>query len=99
MKKTICLFAIAVVALASCNKTTNNTTINEPEPAFIVSGLHDASLTNGGTYISTNSEFELDLTVAYKDSTQENVNLSLSSLPTGITMDTAVWFSTGIPTF
>src|ERR1700733_9346627 len=94
MKKSTLLTAIAVVAIVSCNKTTNNTTVYEPMPAFTVNGVHDLVFTNGAfTY---DNGFEL--AVQYSDSAQEVVTLSLSSLPAGITMDTT-WITSGIPTY
>ena len=94
MKKTCLLIALAVVAIVSCNKTTNNTTVIAPLPAFTVNGIHDISLQNGGSYYGVS----LPITVQYSDSAQEVVTLSLSALPPGIAIDTT-WVTSGIPTF
>ncbi len=94
MRKATLIAAFALTALAACKKTTNTTNLlGSPQPAFLVNGISDINLQND---LSTTSS--LYLTVAYADSAQENVTLSLSALPTGIAMDTT-WINTGIPTF
>jgi hypothetical protein len=96
MKKTIIFIAIAASAtLSSCNKTTNNTT-GPVSPAFTLQGIHDVSFVNGST--SYYAYYQLPVTVAYSDSSQETVTLSLSALPAGITMDTT-FIASGIPTY
>ena len=92
MKKIYLIIALTV-AIASCNKTTNNTTVITPLPAFTVNGITDVTLTNGTSYY-----ISMPLTVAYDDSTQETVTLSVSGLPAGVTLD-STWATTGIPTF
>jgi len=92
MKKIYLIIALTV-AIVSCNKTTNNTTVITPLPAFTVNGITDVTLTNGTSYY-----ISMPLTVAYDDSTQETVTLSVSGLPAGVTMD-STWVTTGIPTF
>jgi hypothetical protein len=103
MKKTLLLFAFAVVAFASCTKTTNNTTnktiidtmVTGPSlPAFTVGGIHDITFVNGSVM-----ETMIGITVQYADSAQETVTLSLSALPQGITKDTTNWITSGIPTY
>jgi hypothetical protein len=83
---------------AGCTKTQNNTnnfqtTTPPAQPAFEVSGVKDIIFTNWFGVSVT-----LDLSVIYLDSAQENVSLSLSSLPAGITMDTG-WNNNGIPSY
>jgi hypothetical protein len=87
------LISVAAFALASCTKTNNNTTVIAPLPAFTVNGIHDITLVNGGFASGL-----LPITVAYSDSVQQTVTLSLSALPAAITIDTS-WVTTGIPTF
>jgi hypothetical protein len=91
LKRFFLLITIAVVV--SCKKTTNNTTSNFPLPPFIINGITDVTFTNGSNY-----SVSLPITVQYEDSTQETVSLSLTGLPTGVTMDTTI-IRTGIPTF
>ena len=93
MKKSFLLIAFAVVAIVSCTKTTNNTTVISPLPAFTVNGITDVTFTNGTNYF-----ISMPLSVQYDDSAQETVALSVSGLPAGITMDT-LWVNRGIPSF
>ena len=95
MKKFCFILSFAALALAACTKKTTNTTIMlEPKPAYIVSGVHDVSVTNGNIY----SNVTMQISVLYNDSDQYAVNLSLSALPTGIAMDTT-WSTNGIPSY
>ena len=94
MKKTFFLLACSAITIASCTK--KDTTTNyygSGQPPFIIDGISNIVLTNGSTVNAA-----LYLSVQYTDSAQEGVTLSLSALPTGITIDTS-WTTYGIPSF
>jgi len=95
--KEISLFVLLVVCFICCKKkdnTVNNYyTVGSPQPAYVVNGVNDLSFISNVDYVST-----LTLSVQYMDSAQENVALSLSGLPVGVTID-STWINSGIPTF
>ncbi len=100
MKKISRLFLLAAITMAGCTKkTTNNYVLPVyPLPAYVVNGVHDISVRNGGSGSFT-TDAMLDISVQYTDSAQETVTLSLSSLPAGIVLLDTGWVRTGIPTF
>jgi hypothetical protein len=95
MKKSILALTILFVcAFTGCYKNTYNTN-NIPvehQPAFIVQGLQDIDFVPFRGYNS------LNLTIEYRDSIQERVNLELSPLPAGVSI-TDGWVKAGYPTF
>jgi len=93
MKKTCSLLALMVIVLASCTKNTNNYYSSGDKPAFIVQGLSDITLINNYQTYTT-----MSLSIAYQDSAQQSVTLSITGLPSGITLDTT-WVKEGLPTF
>ena len=93
MKKTCLLFSFAALMLAGCTKNNTTNNITTPLPAFTVNGIHDISLVNGSSGF-----FDLPISIQNSDSSQETVSLFLSSLPTGINVDTT-WITNGIPSF
>lgn len=98
MKRFYAVLLLLVLGAFSCtkSKTTVNNYTSLPggnTPAFSVNGLSDITLTNLFSH-----SYTLYINVTYQDSAQENVTLSLSGLPQGITMDTS-WIHSGIPSF
>ncbi len=91
----VCLLLIAMVVV-SCTKTkttTNNYTLPPMQPAFAINGITDITFTNNFTTLG-----DMNLTVQYLDSAQENVTLSLSGLPDKVLTDTG-WVHSGVPTY
>src|SRR5580698_5598177 len=89
------LFCLAIAACTKDQNATNNYKITTPpnQPAFEVNGIKDIGFTNWfGVSVTMN------ISVIYLDSAQQNVALTLSALPAGITMDTA-WNNNGFPNF
>lgn len=79
--------------MLSCTKPTVNNYINSGTPSFTVEGITNLTFINNNTYSAS-----MYLSVQYNDSAQSLVTLSLSGLPSGLTIDTS-WVSSGYPTF
>ena len=85
---------LCVIAYAECEKS-----YTQARPDYIVNGIHDISMVNNS--LPTGSPTSLTLSISYDAQSyaaQEEVSLSLSGLPAGITMDTT-WITKGYPTF
>jgi len=98
MRRILLIVLLIMIWMSSCTKTkttTNNYSILpvNAQPAFAINGITDLTFINNFEVVAT-----MPLTVQYLDSTQQNVSLSLSGMPAGITLDTT-WIHNGFPTF
>jgi len=93
MRNILFILPATGICFLSCQKPDVTVYSGPAYPAFTVNGVEDISITNG-----TSSSYSMSLSVAYTDSAQENVSLSLSALPPGISIDTSYALS-GIPSF
>jgi len=93
MRKILLCMPVIGICFLSCQKPDVTVYTGPTYPAFTVNGVEDIHLSNGST-----SAYGMALTITYTDSAQENVSLSISTLPPGISIDTALPMA-GIPTF
>ncbi|MBS1688740.1 MAG: hypothetical protein JSS96_08445 [Bacteroidetes bacterium] len=89
MKKTLLLFMLFCIALSSCTKDDNKS--NQPT-TYRIDNITDQQIG-----YSAGSVAYLQLSVGYVGPIQENVSLSLSGLPAGVTADTNS--HSGIPSY
>ena len=92
----LALFTFAIVlTLTSCTKTTNNTTVLSPTPSYTVDGISNITI-DQSTFSS--EPVSMPITIAYHDSTQQPVTVSITGVPSGAFCGTRTLeplFSTG----
>ncbi len=80
MKKTILFLTLAVIGFASCKK--GDTIYTSPiVPPYHVDGVRDITLQKSNSF---NAYATLDLSIAYENSDQERISLSLEGAPRGL---------------
>ncbi len=98
MKRTFLFMCLAVIAMGSCKKKSDNTTVTPVVPVlptYTVDGIHDIVMSPSDMSMAI---LTMPITVQFQDSFQKQVTLSLSGVPAGIAIDTT-WSTTGYPTF
>ncbi len=86
----------AIILLAGCQKSNNNNTpATQNIPPYVLSGLQSVTLTN---YQGSTGYKAIPIAIEGDGYTRELVTLTVSGLPTGITID-STWVSSGYPTF